>query len=288
MRFRTLLTSGSLLAAALAVLPASAQTIVGRLGGFNQPESASYDPSTGAIYVSNINSPDFSPNGQGYISLLSPDGTVVEQYWLSGLNVPKGTSVRDGTLWVAVADGIDEIDIMAQTVRNHYPIEGAMFLNDIFAAEDGRVFVADTFASAIYVLENGTVSLFVQDPMLAGANGLTIVGNTMYVATLGDVSQGFANLQPSNIKTVDLTTKAIADYGSPAPIGGLDGIEPAAGGMMVTDNGGGRLLLVAPDGTVTTIAEVGAGAADFELVADQNFAVIPMLNTGEVLFVAVP
>lgn len=190
---------------------------------------------------------------------------------------------------MAVADGLVEIDVSAAEVRNHYPIEGAMFPNDVFAAEDGRVFVSDTYGGAIHVLENGAMSLFLQDPMLAGANGLTIVGDTLFVATLGAMAGGFENLQPSNIKTVDLNTRAVADYGSPAPIGGLDGIEPAAqGGMLVTDNTGGRLLHVTPFGEVSVLAELGEGAADLELVARGGIALVPMEVTGEVLLVMLP
>lgn len=287
MRFRTAVSVAALMAATILVPSASAQ-IFARIGGFSQPESVSRDPATGAFFVSNINSPDFAVNDAGFISRLNPGGAIETLHWLDGLSAPRGTSVRDGTLWVAVADGLVEIDIASASVRNHHVIEGAMFPNDVFTADDGRVFVSDTFAGAIYVIENGAVSLWLQDPALAGANGLTIVNGTLYVATLGDMSGGFENLSPSNVKTVDLATKTIADYGSPAPIGGLDGIEPADGGMMVTDNTGGRLLVVAPDGTVTVVAEVGPGAADFELVADENFALVPMETTGEVLVVLAP
>jgi hypothetical protein len=80
-----------------------------------------------------------------------------------------------------------------------------------------------------------------------------------------------------------MSTKTVADYGSPAGIGGLDGIEPTEGGMMVTDNSGGRLLMVAPDGTVTVLVEPGNGAADHEYVPQESLVVIPMLNSGELI-----
>lgn len=74
--FRTVPVLIVLFAAALAVPTASEQYVFARLGGFSQPESISYDPGTGVMYVSNINSPDFSPNGVGFISRLNPEFTI--------------------------------------------------------------------------------------------------------------------------------------------------------------------------------------------------------------------
>jgi hypothetical protein len=267
---------------AAGAVPALQLTELWRIGGFAMPESVSFDLGTGTLFVSNINSPDFMPNGLGYISQVGVDGTIINERFVDGLSTPVGTYVRDGSLWV-VAGGLVEIDIATATVVNTYTAEGLMFPNDVFAAEDGRVFVTDVIGSAIWVLENGTLSMWLQDPMLAGVNGITIVEDTMYLATLGDMTGGFENLQPSNVKTVNMATKTVADYGSPAGIGGFDGIEPMEGGMMVTDNSGGRLLMVAPGGTVTVLVEPGNGAADHEYVPQESLVVIPMLNSGELI-----
>ncbi|MGD9738965.1 MAG: SMP-30/gluconolactonase/LRE family protein [Bauldia sp.] len=277
------IAAAAILAVALLAAPASAQPIEAwRVTGFDLPESVSYDPGTNTLFVSNVASADMMPNGAGFITQLNLDGTVAAERFVEGLDTPRGTDVREGTLWVA-GSALYEIDIATATVVNSFTADGAVFPNDVFAAEDGRVFVTDTFAGAIFVLEDGAFSLWLQDPALGFANGITIVDGTMYVARVGEGAGEFANLQPSNVKTVDLATKAIGDYGSPAGIGGLDGIEPMEGGMLVTDNGGGRLLRVASDGTVTALAEPGAGAADLEYIAAEGLAVVPMLTTGEVV-----
>ncbi len=89
-------------------------------------------------------------------------------------------------------------------------------------------------------------------------------------------------LPNGNIKTIDLTTGAIGDYGSPGAIGALDGIEPMEAGFMVTDNQGGRFLEVAPDGTTTDLAmtDAGGGAADLEYIPEEGMVVVPLLNIG--------
>ena len=46
--------------------------------GFKAPESALLDEARGVLYVSNWNGNPADKDGNGYISKLSPDGTVTE------------------------------------------------------------------------------------------------------------------------------------------------------------------------------------------------------------------
>lgn len=264
---------------------ASAQSIAPswRATGFATPESVSYDPGSNALYVTNINSPDMSANGQGYVTQLSLDGTVMKEKFAEGLNAPKGTFVKDGTLYVAGVEEVVEIDLASGAVGSRHAIPGASFVNDVAVAADGTIYATETMQGAVYKISGGTATQVVADPALAGANGIVIDGGRLLVATLGDMSGGFENLKPSNIKAVDLATKAITDYGSAEPIGMLDGLEPVEGGVLVTDNGGGRLVRVAEDGTITDVGATGAGSADFEFIPEQNLIIVPLLNTNEVL-----
>lgn len=271
--------------AAVAAAPAMAQSLTEswRAGGFEMPESVSHDPQTGALYVSNINSPDMSANGEGYITRLAIDGSVTEERFATGLNAPKGTFVKEGTLYVAGIEEVVEIDLATGEVTTRHAVPGASFLNDVAVADDGTIYVTETMQGAVYAISNGTATEFVADAALAGANGIVIDGDRLLVATLGDLSGGFENLEPSNIKAVDIASKAITDYGSPEPVGMLDGIEIVEGGVLVTDNGGGRLVTVAADGTTTEIGMSGAGSADLEYVAAENLVVVPLLNGNEVV-----
>ncbi len=254
-----------------------------RAVGFTTPESVSYDPGTNALYVSNINSPDMSANGQGYITQLGLDGSVMNERFAEGLNAPKGTFVAGSTLYVAGIEEVVEIDLSSGQVTTRHAIPGAILVNDVAVADDGTIYATETMQGAIYAIADGTATEFVADPALAGANGIVIDGNRLLVATLGDISGGFENLKPSNVKAVDIATKAITDFGSAEPVGGLDGIELVEGGVLVTDNSGGRLVKIAEDGSMTEIGHTGAGSADFEFVADQNLVVIPLLNSSEVV-----
>ncbi len=254
-----------------------------RASGFATPESVSYDSGTNALYVSNINSPDFSANGQGYVSKIGLDGGMIEEKFAEGLNAPKGTFVANGVLYVAGVEEVVEIDLQTGDVRTRHAIPGASFVNDVAVAEDGTIYATETMQGKIYAIAGGEVSEFVADPALAGANGIVVDGDRLLVATLGDMSGGFENMKPSNVKSVSIETRAVTDFGSAEPVGSLDGIELVESGVQVTDNGSGRLIEVSADGTITVIGETGPGSADHEFVASENLVVIPMLQSNEVV-----
>lgn len=282
---RTIMTA---LCAALTAGAAQAEgTIVWTLDGFAMPESVAADPSSGMLYVSNMGSDPMQKDGDGRIARITADGQLDTADWATGLDAPKGMDVVDGRLYVADIDQLVEIDTSTGQVTNRYMADGAQFLNDVAAAPDGRVFVSDTFGSAVYVLDAGALSLFVQDAeMLAGANGLIVIDGALLVADLGDLSGGFENITPGPVVQVDLDTKAVTLFGAEGPVGILDGIEPdGAGGVLLTDNFAGTLLGLKAGGTATELASVGSGAADLEVLPDQGLAVIPITGANQVVAV---
>lgn len=137
-----------------------------------------------------------------------------------------------------------------------------------------------------FVAKDGKFEVFLQDPALEGPNGLIVDVDQgkLIVAAIGDLSNGFDKRQPSNVKIVDLATEEISDFGSPEPIGGLDGLEPAGdGAYLVTDFFAGKVLKVMPDGKVETLKQVTtSGSADLEYVPSKNLVVVPLMNDGEV------
>src|SRR5215510_3909136 len=75
----------------------------------NAPESAYYDATSNAIFVSSINGDVLAKDGNGYISRLGADGKVVNAKWATGLNAPKGLRSVGGTLWVTDIDQVGVI-----------------------------------------------------------------------------------------------------------------------------------------------------------------------------------
>ncbi len=263
---------------------AQTATEVWRTTGFSSPESVEWDAGAGVFYVSNMGADPMAKDGDGYIGTLGADGVIQTDKWITGLDAPKGMAIAAGKLYTADVDQLVEIDIAAGTVTNRYPAAGSVLLNDVVAAPDGRVFVSDTFGNSVWVLEGGAMSIFAQDPMLMGANGLTVIGNALIVANLGDTSQGFDKIKPGYAVSVDLTSKAITPYGSADPSGVLDGVEPdGAGGVLITDNMGGRLLQQSPGGVAAEVGKLEPGAADLEFVADKGLIVVPLTPANTVV-----
>lgn len=146
--------------------------LVWETDGFAGPESVVLDDGAGVLYLSNVNGKPNEANGKGYISKLSRDGEILEKEWVSGLNAPKGLGFRDGTLYAADINQVAEIDIKTGKVLRTHDAPGATFLNDVTVHNDGRVFISDMLDNQIWVLEDGTLSLWLDSKKLDHPNGL--------------------------------------------------------------------------------------------------------------------
>lgn len=255
-----------------------------RTTGFSGPESVEWDEAAGLAYVSNMGADPMAADGDGYISTLGADGAILTDKWVTGLNAPKGMAAAGGKLYAADLTELVEIDIATAAVTNRYPAVGAVFLNDVTAAPDGRIFASDTFGNSVWVLEGGAMSIFAQDPALMGVNGLTVIGGALVAANLGDASEGFDKIKPGWVVSVDLETKAVTPFGSADPSGVLDGVEPdGKGGVIFTDYMGGRLMQQAPGGSAAEIAKLELSAADLDFVPQQGLILVPLTGANTVV-----
>src|SRR4030095_5303911 len=101
------------------------------------PESVYLDEGSGYLYVTQINGQPGEKDGNGRISKLGLDGSVVSADWVTGLNAPKGQRSFGGTLWVADIDEVLGIDLASAKITSRIKIDGAKFLNDVAAGPDG-------------------------------------------------------------------------------------------------------------------------------------------------------
>jgi hypothetical protein len=246
----------------------------------NAPESAYYDATSNAIFVSSINGDVLAKDGNGYISRLAADGKVVNAKWATGLNAPKGLRSVGGTLWVTDIDEVVGIEIASGRITAHVKIDGAKFLNDLATAPDGTVYASDSQTFRIYAVKDGNPSMFVEiaEP-IETPNGVLVDGNRLIVGTMGAPGARGAQNPPSGGRLIafDLRTKARTEI-TPQPIGGIDGIESdGRGGFLVTDVFGMRLLHVSASGTARTLLQFTAAGADFGYIASRKVAVVPFL-----------
>ena len=263
---------------------AQTATEIWRTTGFSSPESVEWDAAAGVRYVSNMGADPMAKDGDGYIATLGTDGAIKTDKWVTGLDAPKGMAASGGKLYSADIDQIVEIDIATGAVLNRYPVTGAVLLNDVAAAPDGRIFISDTMTNTVHLLKDGAVTTFASGPMLMGVNGLTVSDGALLAADLGDLSAGFDKIKPGPVVSIDLATAAITPYGAEGPVGILDGIESdGAGGMLVTDYMQGTVLRLLPGGTATVVATLALGSADLEVIVAEKLILVPITPAGEVV-----
>jgi hypothetical protein len=220
--------------------PAGPTPAVRYTGVLATPESVLYDEAADRYLVSNINGKPGDVDGNGYISVLSPDGQVTNPKWIAGgvnkvkLDAPKGSAIWQGVLYVADITVVRKFDAKTGAPKGDIPIAGATFLNDVAAGPDGKIYVSDsgvkatangfepTGTDAVYVIDKGKVRPLAKSKELGGPNGLLATDKGVLVVTFG--TNELYRLDKDGKKT-EVTT---------LPEGGLDGIVAVGDSLLVT------------------------------------------------------
>ncbi len=175
-------------------------------GGFLKPESAVYDTEGDRYLVSNINGVGLAKDDNGFISVLSPDGSIANLKWIEGgkneatLDGPKGMVVRSGVLYVSDITIVRQFDLKTGAPLADIAVPGATSLNDIALAPDGRVYVSDTGKKigadgtslesngedAIYAIDQGKASVVAKRTELGNPNGILWTDRGLAVVTNDD------------------------------------------------------------------------------------------------------
>lgn len=246
--------------------------------GLARPESVAYDPLTEVLYVSNINGAIMQKDGNGFITRLKPDGTILERKWMSGLNSPTGLALRDRTLYVADVDTLVEVNAASGSVAKRHKAPGAIFLNDVVVGEDGTVYVSDTPMNTIWRLKDGVFEPWLTNDELNGPNGLIIQGDKLVVASLGRLKSVGQEQELSGMFAVNLEDQSIEPLAQGKAFGNLDGLQPLeSGGYLVTDWAKGALYRVSPKGKVDQLIDLNQGSADLIHFPDTRIVLIPMM-----------
>lgn len=275
----TLLFSHHVFSAQPILLPAWQSDAV-----FEQPESVVLAADGKYLYVSNVNGDPLEADGNGYISTLSLTGDVIEQHWLTGLNAPKGLAVVGNNLYVADINQLVVIDIENKKISQRYLVPDAKFFNDVAADKDGNVYVSDMLTDNIHRLTGSTFTLWLKSEQLEKPNGLLIEEDNLIVASWGKMTDGFATEVPGHLKTINIASKKISSLGDKTPAGNLDGLEAdGEGNYYVTDWLNGKLLHIQKNGIISTLLQLGQGAADQTVLLDQGLIIIPMMLDGKVI-----
>lgn len=235
---------------------------------FTGSESTLYDEQNKVIYVSCGNTKPWEKDGDGFIALLNPDGSVKEMNWVDGLHAPKGMALVNGKLYVADVDEIKIIDVKGATVEKSIPVQGAKSLNDV-ATDGTTIYFTDSGAGRVHSLDqNGIVEILIDDA--EGINGVECHGGNLYT------------LDKEGLKAYDLT-QLEPELLSTAVTGG-DGLVILNNTTFIASRWAGEIYLI--KGSESTLlldtkAEK-SNTADIGYIPDEQLVLVPTFMKNEV------
>lgn len=232
-------------------------------------ESTLYDKSSNTIYVSNINGHHSEKDGNGFISIMSPDGKITELNWATGLDAPKGLALLNDKLYVTDIDQLVEINISDRKIAKKYPVEGAAFLND--AATDGKnVYFTDSQTGKVHVLEDGKINTVTEG--MEGINGLSFNDDGQLFILDG---KGLRKYSKEN-KSAEPVNEVVT---------GGDGLVIIDDNTYIASRWQGEIYLI-KDGKEHLLLDTKSeesNTADIDYIAEENLVLVPTFMKNKVV-----
>ena len=147
------------------------------------PESVLFDPVDNCLWVSCINGQPTVADSNGTIAQLRTDGRIIDREWVTGLHAPKGMARVGKKLFVTDISALVVIDIYNRKIEQKVSVEGAAFLNDVTATEDGTIYISDMSTGKVHMWKDGKMTVFLEG--LSAPNGLLAVGDALYILASG-------------------------------------------------------------------------------------------------------
>jgi hypothetical protein len=227
----------------------------------SDPESVTLAPD-GALILGSAAKPVIyrvakgEAQGKVFIDVSATDGNV------SFLGVLADAPTN--TLWACQIIGtgknrhsmLRSFDLTSGAPKLKWPLPGEINLcNDFVVGPDKALYIADTFGSKIFRLKPGSdvPELLIEDRTLDGVDGITFLGNDLYVN----------NVISNNLYRIPLD--AAGNAGAPVqiwpdkPIKGPDGMRAANGKLYLTENRNGRASMVTVNGDQATVVPIMEG-----------------------------
>lgn len=280
--------------------PSAAAVPIVVSGGFALPESAEYDPVADVYLVSNIGegANPLALDGDGYISRIAPDGTVVDWRWIDGadadvtLHGPFGLHIEGDVLYAVDRDALRAFDRATgdplgpvHTFSYSLPFEAGSvaMLNDVCVGNRGDLFVTDTGltldaggnfvptgSDAVYRIENGSAVSIVAGEETAGPNGCLTLGSSVVWTTFKAdrlVRAGSSGRE-----------KALTSL----PAGQLDSAVRVGGSLYVSSWEAGGVFRVSLGGSNATLAfDDLSNPGDLGFDSARNRLLVPLVFSNE-------
>lgn len=251
--------------------------------GFDWPESAIVLQETGQIVVSNMVGSPLEPDGNGFLSLLSASGEVIEKQWITGMHAPKGMAIAGGHLFAADLDTLRIVDLATGTLVNSIKVDGAGLLNDV-TSDGENVYISDMLTHTIWRYSDGSVEPILQGGSLTHPNGLLWDQDRLLIGNWGPgMKEDFSTDAPGDLIAWTPGTDKVEVIVS--QLANIDGVIRLNGKFLVNDWITGEIFEVSDSGDVSKTAQFGQGLAD--IGAGDGVILMPHMLTGKVEALAI-
>jgi DNA-binding beta-propeller fold protein YncE len=197
---------------------------------FDTPESVFVDRQNNCLYVSNIGGKEpWLKDGNGFISKVSMDGTVIEREWVKGLNAPKGMTLIKNKLFVADVDQLVIIDIKTGKILKTHICKDCTALNDVTDGKGKKILVTDSRGRSIYEVDGKKFVKLIDSTQLTRPNGILTSNKETYI------------LDKEAVNRLTNGTLEMIVGGMP---GGTDGIEPLSKNEFIVNCWSGTIYYV--------------------------------------------
>ena len=260
--------------------------------GFATPESVEHYVAEDVYLVTNINGSPIEADGNGFISKIKPDGSVIDLKWIDGakngvhLDAPKGAAIKNNVLYVADLNHVHVFELPSGEQQASIDIKGSTFLNGITPGAGNFLYVTDSGlqagedglapsgTDAIYkVWTDGQYELIVKDANMGHPNGILVHDNEILVVTFGS----------GEVFRTDDTGERQA---MPAPPkGNLDGLLRLDDGrLLISSWGESAVYVMDKDKTYKIFAGSIDAPADMGLDTKRNRVLVPLFKQNKVVF----
>jgi hypothetical protein len=247
------------------------------VSGFKVPECTLYAPTSGLVYVSNMDctlGEYWTDDGKGYISILGKDNRIATEHWVNSepaslIHEPKGMCLlgeylyfNDNTRLMRCTLSGDNVEVV---------VSGFKKANDL-ASDGENVWLSDTDAGKIFCISPDGDKREIMAP--SSINGITFSEEKMFGVSW-DLHEIY-ELDPSG-------KEAPVAFGLAKHFTNLDGIEVLEDGtFIVSDFEGNKVCTVSPDrSSVSTLIELPT-PADIGLNRTDGLLYIPQLTKDQV------
>jgi len=225
-------------------------------GKFCEPETVLPLPDD-TLLVSNVCVS--KPIGEGFLTLISADGDVLDWRVVDNLEAPLGMALVDGLLYVVDNNQVKVFQWPGLDLQSTIALDTKV-ANDIAVSRDRTVYVTDTARHEVVVISPELEqSLLTGEARFKGANGIHIKDEDLYV---GGEYLWHVYLRDNTVTRI-----------GPDWLADIDGIEMEADGTLQITPVAGPLVRLGAE--IEVLGGDGVSSANHGYSANLNLALIP-------------